>query len=330
MARPSKLDVAQVNELIARYQKGERVAVIAEDLGVRKEAAYYHLAMHDIPRSRNFINLTAEEILSVQRLHDDGYSNSDIGRRYGVSRQAIRQHLQHGNNPRKPRGQGQRKYDCNHDYFHSIDTESKAYWLGFLTADLCLTKSNKLDLRLATKDVGHIRSFAQAIEANNPILYYCYPNRNPPVDECCLIVASPQMSKDLKTFGVTPNKTLSTRFPSIDPTLERHFIRGLVDGDGWFISSNRGNLGFGLLGTVSLMMETQRRLTLNCNLRLVKLIANGDSMDIVRFVHEGNTQCVRIANYLYEGATIFLPRKRDKVLTHYQALPKYLDQLRFG
>jgi hypothetical protein len=27
------------------------------------------------------------------------------------------------------------KYQCNYNFFDNIDTESKAYWLGFITAD---------------------------------------------------------------------------------------------------------------------------------------------------------------------------------------------------
>jgi hypothetical protein len=31
--------------------------------------------------------------------------------------------------------------ECNIDYFEIIDTEDKAYWLGFIYADGCITKN---------------------------------------------------------------------------------------------------------------------------------------------------------------------------------------------
>lgn len=51
---------------------------------------------------------------------------------------------------------------------------------------------------------------------------------------------------------------------------------------------------------------------------------------LIRHYLRGNCQLFPFFNWLYEGATIFLPRKRQLVLDHYRALPKYRDQLRFG
>ena len=43
--------------------------------------------------------------------------------------------------------------------FNVIDTEEKAYWLGFLYADGCVhSAENKIELGLAEKDYKHIES----------------------------------------------------------------------------------------------------------------------------------------------------------------------------
>lgn len=53
-----------------------------------------------------------------------------------------------------------RKYKVNEDYFKLIDTEEKAYWLGFLYADGCVTQATKyskrLQVNLSIKDINHL------------------------------------------------------------------------------------------------------------------------------------------------------------------------------
>ena len=51
-----------------------------------------------------------------------------------------------------------RKYSLNEDYFKKIDTETKAYWLGFLYADGQISADSRYSLRLALskKDYNHI------------------------------------------------------------------------------------------------------------------------------------------------------------------------------
>ena len=52
-----------------------------------------------------------------------------------------------------------RKYVIDHHFFDEIDTEEKAYWLGFITADgnVMQTKTGStLRVILAVKDAGHL------------------------------------------------------------------------------------------------------------------------------------------------------------------------------
>ena len=47
-------------------------------------------------------------------------------------------------------------------YFDKINTEEKAYWLGFLYADGSISsKEDKIELGLAEKDLHHIEKFKQ-------------------------------------------------------------------------------------------------------------------------------------------------------------------------
>lgn len=41
---------------------------------------------------------------------------------------------------------------CNHEYFANIDSDEKAYWLGFIFADGCIS-GDYLRIVLGAKDV---------------------------------------------------------------------------------------------------------------------------------------------------------------------------------
>ena len=64
------------------------------------------------------------------------------------------------------------RYSLNERYFDDIDTENKAYWLGFIAADGCVvTKKGRrhLYIELSNKDRCHIEEFRKDIEFNGPI-----------------------------------------------------------------------------------------------------------------------------------------------------------------
>ena len=58
-----------------------------------------------------------------------------------------------------------RKYEFDFNYFENIDTEEKAYWLGFLYADGCVTP-NTVRVELQASDKKHIEKFREAVQAN--------------------------------------------------------------------------------------------------------------------------------------------------------------------
>ena len=62
-----------------------------------------------------------------------------------------------------------RKKTYNENYFETIDSEDKAYFLGFIFADGCVTNDPKkyryqLTLKLHSKDVGILEKFIKSID----------------------------------------------------------------------------------------------------------------------------------------------------------------------
>ena len=130
--------------------------------------------------------------------------------------------------------------------FETIDTEEKAYWLGFLYADGSVSsKEHKIELGLAEQDLKQIEKFRDFIGIMNKISYrsttksYRYSFRS----ESC--------KEDLIKQGCVPKKSLILNFPTenqVPKNLIRHFIRGYFDGDGWFTNTD-SCFQIGIIGT---------------------------------------------------------------------------------
>lgn len=73
------------------------------------------------------------------------------------------------------KGNHYRKYFHNENFFENIDTEEKAYWLGFLYADGYITERSNgygqesFGITLSAEDENHLIKFKHSIQATNPI-----------------------------------------------------------------------------------------------------------------------------------------------------------------
>ena len=124
---------------------------------------------------------------------------------------------------------GNRKYSLDEDFFGVIDSEEKAYWLGFIAADGGVYKRT-LEITLKSSDVGHLRKFASAINSDCPIKGI---RKDGIITKYRIRINSVKVVKDLSMLGIVPNKTFIVRpTPGISKSLLRHYWRGVVDGDG--------------------------------------------------------------------------------------------------
>ena len=140
-----------------------------------------------------------------------------------------------------------RRFEVNHNYFEKIDTEEKAYWLGFLYADGCVRKTkagSQLVLKLSVKDEDHLNLFKKNIQSEHKITY----SKNKTIskkgtpsssDNCIIRISSNKIVEDLIFHGCVPRKTFTIDKPNIDEKFYKYFIRGYYDGDGNFFYSEK-------------------------------------------------------------------------------------------
>lgn len=136
-----------------------------------------------------------------------------------------------------PINRRQTNRNLNDDYFSIIDTEEKAYFLGLLLADGCISYDTKnerqpmLRLQLIEEDKIILEQLRKALNSNNRITKDERPNRK----TCCTFsIRSQKIVNDLAKYSIIPNKTyLVEHFPkNISENLLKDFLRGYVDGDG--------------------------------------------------------------------------------------------------
>ena len=191
-----------------------------------------------------------------------------------------------------------RKYKLNENFFDIIDTEEKAYWLGFIMADGCIN-GKSLQITLNNQDRRHLIKFLENIESNYKIYDYG--------DYSYLSIRSQKIVQTLSRYGIVPRKTFKTYFPKqITKNLQRHFIRGILDGDGCIHVGKQGQKRIHFSGTRVLMQQIQEILMLNCSVSMTKL---GKTKNTYVLMYCGNKQAKRILNYLYCDANIYLDRK---------------------
>jgi hypothetical protein len=265
----------------------------------------------------NKIILSEDKVNNIIKLYSEGHSSYEIAKTEGVSNKFIINLLKNQNINIRAYHQINRKYHPDHSYFDFIDTEEKAYFLGYLFADGHISsKCFRVVLKLNQKDKTILEKFSNFIYGQNlvkPAPQNCYS----------LSFSSKQIHSKLISYGCTPRKSLTLKFPeNLSPELNHHFMRGYFDGDGCICVWNYKDSPNNLEGTASIVstkdfcnkykeiIQSQSdidfRFTIN-----PKAVARGNNITTT-LLTSGNINITRLYHFLYKDATIFLDRKRDK------------------
>lgn len=208
-----------------------------------------------------------------------------------------------------------RKSLINDSIFEIIDTEEKAYWLGFLYADgnvyIRHEKNrmvNRLELSLAEKDVEHLKKYIKFLNGDISMLKY-----RSNVKAYRVSFGSKKVCEDLIKLGCIPNKSLMLKFPNenqVPKNLIKHFIRGYFDGDGCIshLKTNQNSFSISLLGTFEFLESILSEYKLSKD-----LIRKDKRIKSNTFILNFKRLNGLIVLYdLYNNSNIFLNRKKEK------------------
>ena len=215
--------------------------------------------------------------------------------------------------------------EVNENYFEKIDTEEKAYWLGFLYADGYVRKrkgnSCVIELCLAEIDKNHLEKFKNMIHSDSPIRKRIARCNGKEFIAYRFSVHREKMYNDLADKGCIENKSLKLSFPNKnifkEISLIKHFIRGYVDGDGSLgIYGEKKVPNISILGTFEFLNGVLDWLkndgSIKTNARVIR--CTGKGKENIFQLGFSRRNAYNVVNYLYDNSNIYLDRKYDKYL----------------
>ena len=303
------------NDILSLYNYGRSIKSLHKEYNISERSISQYLSQNGVP-IRKDKDLLTYDVFEAQKLYENGLTLNEISQKLNVTRQSISKQL-------KKIGvkvlRANIMKDLNENVFDSIDTEEKAYWLGFLFADGNISnKNNYIRINLSKKDKKHLEKLKMFLNYERDVLDY---ETKQGYNISRMSVSNKHLWNKLNELGCTPNKSLTLKFPKCvfneKQELIRHFLRGYFDGDGClsFRDKEHKRPTIYLLGTVDFLREMETLIPFKPLKNIYLKHKNKNNFITGVWSKEGKT-AYEFAKYLYENSTIFLDRKYDVYLEY--------------
>lgn len=212
-----------------------------------------------------------------------------------------------------------RTYKVKENFFNCIDTEQKAYILGFICADGHIA-TDRLVITVAIKDIDILNKIKLALHSTHPIKELTRKNpytnsSNKVLTLVELQINSCKLVKPLFNMGLTSNKTYTLNgdiLKFIPNYLVRDFLRGYFDGDGNVMFGKRYSSGYkyniNICGNEDFLLNSFQKYFPTTN----KLYKDLYSKQCYIWKISSKDKVRDFMYYLYNNSSIFLHRKYNE------------------
>ena len=209
-----------------------------------------------------------------------------------------------------------KKYHVDDDFFRVINTEEKAYILGFICADGHV-EHNHIQFEVAQKDTDILYRIRKALKSNHPIteVHKGNPYRKSDRKEITMSkmrINGVYLTKPLLKMGLMGNKTYtlnSSILKYVPKYLIRDFLRGFFDGDGNVFFGKKYTSGMkyniNVCGNKEFLLNTFQKYFPSSN----KLYKDLYSKQCYTWKISSKEKVLSFLHYLYYNSSIFLSRK---------------------
>lgn len=233
-----------------------------------------------------------------------------------------------------------RAYSVEDNYFEKINSQKKAYWLGWLITDgYVITKLNtnrgicnvnSIGLKLQAKDRCVLEDFKKDLNTNVSIKSikskkaFEYTNKITNKTVCIkggeqaeFRFSSAKMIQDLAKYGIHQNKTYDVVFPKeLDSKYYPGFIAGVISGDGCIdIKKNRKGfiLRCTIAGTLDLVQKIREILIKEICFNPEKKISKYESSKCLYRLELNQTETIALYNWLQKNGISLMERKNKLI-----------------
>ena len=263
--------------------------------------------------ANRFIIMHLDEIA---KMYEEGMNLKAIGIKLGIKSHALEKLMKLNNVKARGVHSYNRKFFPKEDYFDIINTEEKAYFMGFLYADgNNYYKRNCVSIQLSTIDKEILQKFSHIIYNVDMIRDYKRKDKKTGkiLESSVLNIFNEHISKHLITLGLVERKSDKIEFPLwLDKYLYKHFIRGIIDGDGCISLpvSNRESPKIILISTKKMNDSIATILKNELDINSYICVACNQDINIINNLAIKNYhQCKVLLDWLYKDSTIYLKRK---------------------
>lgn len=281
---------------------------IAKRLGCGKSSVNKKIKEHNLVNkhkwSANPNNLLKNKYQIILDKFNNGKSINQISKEIGHSDSEIWKLL-------KKNGIDTYRYKCKYTvdetFFEVIDTEEKAWVLGWWMSDGNVMASGKIRIGLNSIDEEVLYKIAKCLNWNGPLQYKKANGKKG--KQSILNIDRKKLADDLIKLGCPPKKSLILEFPkSIPEYLYPHFIRGFFEGDGG-VAKNRGKYRMASFTSTDIFCNKLNQILKKLDINSTNFYyrKKGRPTGSLQFGRLEETK--KLLRYMYEDAKVYLDRK---------------------
>lgn len=301
--------LVKYNKAIELLGQGYNAKTAADEVGVKAATLLRHMKVNDIPYNKPPTNIHPKYHETIKQEYLTGSNSNILAEKYGCSNDTILRFLKiSGIDIVKPTEYKFYKdgYTINRDAFKDLNTEESAYYFGWLITDGNISDSGRVSLQVQRKDEQIILNFQKYIGLSRDVFRRSRKDSRTgnTYHSTETYFSDVVINSRLTELGMEPRKSMREVCPDIYK-FNRHFWRGVLEGDGWIVSKGRG-YGCGIVGSESLLKDFENYCK---SIGVSKMKITKQTCGLFQCAVKNRHDSLIILRELYKDTELVLPRK---------------------